>query len=61
MQSVERARLLLHDGRREEALAIAEGWSRTRDAMRAFDLAELALEAARLFDPVEYDPFGVDD
>jgi hypothetical protein len=61
MQSVERARLLLHDGRREEALAIAEGWRRTRDPMRAFDLAELALEAARLFDPVEYDPFGVDD
>jgi hypothetical protein len=61
MQSVERARLLLHEGRRAEALAIAEGWGRTRDAMRAFDLAELALEAARLFDPIEYDPFGVDD
>ena len=60
MDSVERARLLLHEGRREEALAIAEGWGRTRDAMRAFDLAELALEAARLFEPIEYDPFGVD-
>ena len=60
MDSVERARLLLHEGRRDEALAIAEGWRRTRDAMRAFDLAELALEAARLVEPIEYDPFGVD-
>ena len=51
---------LLHEGRRDEALAIAEGWRRTRDAMRAFDLAELALEAARLVEPIEYDPFGVD-
>jgi hypothetical protein len=60
MDSVERARLLLHEGRREEALAIADGWRRSGDPMRAFDLAELALEAARLFDPIEYDPFGVD-
>jgi hypothetical protein len=60
MDSVERARLLLHEGRRDEALAIAEGWGRSRDAMRAFDLAELGLEAARLVDPIEYEPFGAD-
>jgi hypothetical protein len=59
MDSVERARLLLHE-RREDALAIADGWIRSGDPMRAFDLAELALEAARLVEPIEYDPFGVD-
>ena len=58
MDSVERARLLLHE-RRTDALAIADGWIRAGDPMRAFDLAELALEAARLVEPIEYDPFGV--
>ena len=54
--SVERARLLLRQGRVAEAMEIAD---RLRAAPRGFgsyNLVELAVEAARLPNPIDLDP-----
>jgi tetratricopeptide (TPR) repeat protein len=56
--SVERARLLLRQGRVEEAMRIADQLRATSKKLGSYALVELAVEAARLPNPIDLDPVG---